>query len=81
VAEGHAGRGGDLVDHPAGVDVEELQPRVLAPAYVAIQQLVVVEERRLAAIVLGQSPAQAHGDADLIAHDPILVERVFGEPR
>jgi hypothetical protein len=57
-AEGHARRVGDLVDDALGVDVQELEAAVLALADMTIDELVLGEERGLAAVVLRQPPPE-----------------------
>jgi hypothetical protein len=50
--EGHAARAGHVVEDRAGSDVQELEASVLARADVAVDEVFVGEEGRLAGLVL-----------------------------
>jgi hypothetical protein len=69
VAERHTAGLGDVVDHPSGVDMKELQPAVLARTHVAFEDRFVREQRGGQVLVLGTSPAKGQG-ACVIGHVP-----------
>jgi uncharacterized protein (TIGR00725 family) len=60
VAERHPRGGRDFIDDGAGIDVEELHPPEFTSPDMAVNNLVAIEERALAApiVLFGQPPAQ-----------------------
>ena len=58
VAKRNARPLGHVRDDPLGPDVEELEAPVGADAHVAVDELLLGEERRLSPVVVGQPPAE-----------------------